>query len=270
MLGGHNKVARLLKENGANINAGDVGHYACTAAEQNNLTLLKLIIYYGGDVTRPSHNGHTALHAAVCGGNIEIVKFLVEQGADINKPDVHHWTPSELAEQQGHEEIKAIFESSKELKTKTDQYSMFAPEKRFLRRFTSEPIVRPVPVDTSDGSCSQPRPRRRANNFHNSLFGIMSAARNGEKDILLSVNGNKGVTDSIVTSARVVISCPEMGHVHGKLMVLPGTFKELIEIGAKKFGIFGAKVVTKEGYEIDDIDVIRDGDHLVFVNNNGR
>ncbi|TYH08055.1 hypothetical protein ES288_A08G284600v1 [Gossypium darwinii] len=269
LLGGHNKVAKLLKENGANINAGDVGHYACTAAEQNNLTLLKQIIYYGGDVTCPSHNGHTALHAAVCEGNIEIVKFLVEQGADINKPDVHHWTPSELAEQQGHEEIKAIFESSKELKTKTDQSSMFVPEKQFLGRFTSEPVIRPAPIDTSDGSCSQSRPRRRTNNFHNSLFGIMSAARNGEKGLLLSVNRNKGVTDSIVTSARVVISCPEIGHVHGKLIVLPGTFKEFIEIGAKKFGIFGAKVVTK-GVEIDDIDVIRDGDHLVFVTNDGH
>ncbi|KAK8342990.1 hypothetical protein V6Z12_A08G270200 [Gossypium hirsutum] len=270
LLGGHNKVAKLLKENGANINAGDVGHYACTAAEQNNLTLLKQIIYYGGDVTCPSHNGHTALHAAVCEGNIEIVKFLVEQGADINKPDVHHWTPSELAEQQGHEEIKAIFESSKELETKTDQSSMFVPEKQFLGRFTSEPVIRPAPIDTSDGSCSQSRPRRRTNNFHNSLFGIMSAARNGEKGLLLSVNRNKGVTDSIVTSARVVISCPEIGHVHGKLIVLPGTFKEFIEIGAKKFGIFGAKVVTKEGVEIDDIDVIRDGDHLVFVTNDGH
>ncbi|KAB2071963.1 hypothetical protein ES319_A08G258700v1 [Gossypium barbadense] len=269
LLGGHNKVAKLLKENGANINAGDVGHYACTAAEQNNLTLLKQIIYYGGDVTCPSHNGHTALHAAVCEGNIEIVKFLVEQGADINKPDVHHWTPSELAEQQGHEEIKAIFESSKELKTKTDQSSMFVQEKQFLGRFTSEPVIRPAPIDTSDGSCSQSRPRRRTNNFHNSLFGIMSAARNGEKGLLLSVNRNKGVTDSIVTSARVVISCPEIGHVHGKLIVLPGTFKEFIEIGAKKFGIFGAKVVTK-GVEIDDIDVIRDGDHLVFVTNDGH
>ncbi|KAB2019280.1 hypothetical protein ES319_D08G287300v1 [Gossypium barbadense] len=278
LLGGHNKVAKLLKENGANINAGDVGHYACTAAEQNNLTLLKQIIYYGGDITCPSHNGHTALHAAVCEGNIEIVKFLVEQGADINKPDVHHWTPSELAEQQGHEEIKAIFESSKEPKTKADQSSMFVPEKQFLGRFTSEPVICPAPIDTSDGSCSQSRPRRRTKNFHNSLFGIMSAARNGEKDLLLSVNRNKGVTDSIVTSARVVISCPEIGHAHGKLIVLPGTFKELIEIGAKKFGIFGAKkfgifgakVVTKEGVEIDDIDVIRDGDHLVFVTNNGH
>ncbi|XWS17181.1 hypothetical protein CRYUN_Cryun33cG0046100 [Craigia yunnanensis] len=265
ILGGHDKVGNVLKENGANINAGDVGHYACTAAEQNNLNLLKEIIRYGGDVTRPRHNGYTALHVAVCEGNIEIVKFLLEQGADIDKPDVHCWTPRDLAEQQGHEEIKMIFESSKEMKT---QSIMSIPEKqetRYLGRFTSEPVIRPAATDGKDGSWSLSRPRRRTSNFYNSLFGIMSAAHNVEKDLLLSVHQPQGVKDSVVNSARVVISCPGKGETTGKLVLLPGSFQELLDIGAKKFGIFAAKVVSKEGAEIDDIEVIRDGDHLVFV-----
>ncbi|XWS70657.1 hypothetical protein CRYUN_Cryun03dG0065600 [Craigia yunnanensis] len=265
MLAGHDKVANLLKENGANINAGDVGHYACTAAEQNNLNLLKEIVRYGGDVTSPRHNGYTALHVAVCEGNIEIVKYLLEKGADIDKPDVHSWTPRDLAEQQGHEEIKMIFESSKEMKT---QSIMSIPEKRetrLLGRFTSEPVIRPAAPDTTDGSWSQSRPRRRTSNFHNSLFGIMSAAHNVEKDLLLSVHQPKGVKHSVVNSARVVISCPQKGETIGKLVLLPGSFQELLDIGAKKFGIIVAKVVSKEGAGIDDIEVIRDGDHLVFV-----
>ncbi|XWS26944.1 hypothetical protein CRYUN_Cryun26dG0073700 [Craigia yunnanensis] len=267
MLAGHDKVAKLLKENRANINAGDVGHYACTAAEQNNLNLLKEIIRYGGDVTSARHNGYTALHVAVCEGNIEIVKFLLEQGADIDKPDVHRWTPRDLAEQQGHEEINMIFESSKEMKT---QSIMSVPEKqeaRYLGRFTSEPVIRPAAPDGTDGSWSQSRLRRRTSNFHNSLFGIMSAAHHVEKDLLLSVHQPKGVKDSVVNSARVVISCPEKGETTRKLVLLPGSFQELLDIGAKKFGIFAAKVVSKEGAEIDDIEVIIDGDHLVFVSN---
>ncbi|KHG16749.1 Potassium channel AKT1 -like protein [Gossypium arboreum] len=265
MLARHDKVAQLLKDNGGNINAGDVGHFACTAAEQNNLNLLKEIVRYGGDVTCPRNNGYTALHVAVCEDNIEIVKFLLEQGADIDQPDVHHWTPRDLAEQQGHEEIKMIFEPSKE---KKPQSVMSVPEKqqtRYLGRFTSEPVILPAATTETDGSWSQSRPRRRTSNFHNSLFGVMSSAHNVESDLLLSVNQPKAVKHSVVNSARVVISCPEKGETTGKLILLPGSFQELLDIGAKKFGIFGAKIMCK-GAEIGDVEVIRDGDHLVFVN----
>ncbi|KAL4340777.1 hypothetical protein GQ457_08G002950 [Hibiscus cannabinus] len=265
MLAGHNQIAKLLKENGASINGGDVGHYACTAAEQNNLNLLKEIVRYGGDVTRPRQNGYTALHVAVCEGNIEIVKYLMDQDAGIDKPDVHGWTPRDLAEQQGHEEIKSMFESRKETK---NQSIIPIPEKvetRYLGRFTSEPVICPPAPDATDGSWSQSRQRRRTSNYHNSLFGIMSAANNVEKDVLFLAHRPKCVKDPMVNSSRVVISCPEKGQTTGKLVLLPGNIEELLEIGAKKFGILGAKVVSKEGAEIDDIEVIRDGDHLVFV-----
>ncbi|KAL4304629.1 hypothetical protein GQ457_10G016630 [Hibiscus cannabinus] len=271
MLGGHQKVAKLLNENGANINAGDVGHYACTAAEKNNLSLLKKIIHYGGDITCASHTGQTALHVAVCEGNLEIVKFLVEQGADIDKPDFHLWTPANLAEQQGHDEIIAFFKSSK--KMKTDQSIVSIPEKPemlSLSRFSSEPVIRPAAAASvpgcSNGSWSHSCRERKTNNSRKLLAGITSAARYGEKDSMLSVHQCNGLGNLLVPSTRVVISCPEVGQVKGKLVLLPGSYEELLDIGAKKFGISSAKVVSK-GVEIDDIDVIRDGDHLVFVNN---
>ncbi|KAK8568692.1 hypothetical protein V6N12_007236 [Hibiscus sabdariffa] len=269
MLGGHQKVAKLLNENGANINAGDVGHYACTAAEKNNLSLLKKIIHYGGDITCASHTGHTALHVAVCEGNLEIVKFLVERGADIDKPDFHLWTPANLAEQQGHEEIIAFFKSGKEMKT--DQSIVSIPEKSetiSLSRFSSEPAIRSAAAvpGSSNGSWSQSCRRRKTNNSRKLLSGITSAPHYGEKDSLASVHQSKGLTNLLVSCTRVVISCPEVGQVKGKFVLLPGSYEELLDIGAKKFGIFSAKVVSK-GVEIDDIDVIRDGDHLVFVHN---
>lgn len=260
MVGGHEQVVKILIDNGADINAGNVGHFSCTAAEQNNLELLKEIIRYSGDVTRPRNNGSTALHIAVCEDNIEIVKFLLENGADIDKPDVHGWTPRDLAEQQGHDDIKTLFQSRAESQT---QSSMAVPEKkepRYLGRFTSAPNILPAPNDASDGSWSQTRPRRRSSNFHNSLFGIMSAAHGVENDILLPV-----LKTPNVDSARVIISCPEQGEVSGKLILLPRNFEELLDVGAKKFGITAAKILTKDGFEIDDIEVIRDGDHLIFV-----
>ncbi|XP_010047932.2 potassium channel AKT1 [Eucalyptus grandis] len=271
MLGGHEPVIKLLAENGANISSGDVGQFACTAAEQNNLYLLKEIVHYGGDVTLPSGQGYTALHIAVSEDNLEIVKFLLEQGADMDKSDTFGWTPWDLADQQGHEEIKLLFQSSKDAKP---QSVIARPEKhheaRFLRRFNSEPMIRPALQENNvEGSWGQSRPRRRSNNFHNSLFGNMSAAHNGEKrEVLFPVNHVHSV-NSGVSPARVTIS-PEIGNSAGKLVLLPGSLEELLETGAKKFGFMPAKILTKNGAEVDDIEVIRDGDHLIFVGSNGR
>ncbi|KAJ4708333.1 Potassium channel like [Melia azedarach] len=271
MQGGHENVTKLLNDNGADINSGDVAHFACTAAEQNNLDLLKQIVHYGGDVTRPKSNGSTALHVAVCEDNIEIVRYLLDRGAEIDKPDNHGWTPRDLADQQGHEEIKSFFQSSRESKA---QSIVSIPEQpqhgvRYLGRFTSEPAILPLAqqgsVPATDGSWSQPRPRRRTNNFHNSLFGMMSTTNSEEKDLLFPVHQTTGVKSPGVNSARVTITCPEKGEVGGKLVVLPPSFQELLKIGAKKFGISRAKVLSKDRAEIDNIDVIRDGDHLLFV-----
>ncbi|KAF2310699.1 hypothetical protein GH714_016416 [Hevea brasiliensis] len=231
MLGGHEAVTRLLIQNGANINAGDVGHFACTAAEQNSLKLLKEIVDYGGDVTCSRKSGTTALHAAVCEGNTEIVRFLLDHGADTDKPDIHGWTPRDLADQQGHEEIKFIFQTCKEPKT---QSVVAIPEEkepgiRYLGRFTSEPTIRPV---SHDGSFSVSHPIAAEN------YGA--------------------------NPARVIISCPEKVEIAGKLVLLPKSLEELSEIGAKKFGLTNAKVLSKERAEIDDIEVIRDGDHILI------
>ncbi|XP_052200350.1 potassium channel AKT1-like [Diospyros lotus] len=272
ILGGHDPVVQLLADNGATINSGDVGHFACTAVEQNNLALLKEIVRRGGDVMRPKINGPAALHVAVCEGNIEIVKFLLDQGADIDKPDNHGWTPRQLADQQGHEEIKILFQSSEEVKTQT---AIAIPEQsrgiRFLGRFTSEPAIRPMPRDgtLAEGSWRQTRPRRRTNNFHNSLFGIMSAAHGGNSDLLSSINQTTYAETGTEYPARVTISCPGKGDVGGKLVLLPKSFEELLEIGGRRYGFLPTKVLTKDGAEIDGIELIRDGDHLTFVGDGG-
>ncbi|KAF5725809.1 putative Potassium channel AKT1 [Tripterygium wilfordii] len=279
MVGGHEPVINLLKDNGANINFGEVGQFACTAAEQNNLDLLKQIVRFGGDVTCPKGNGTTALHVAVCEDNVEVVKYLLDHGSSMDKPDVYGWTPRTLADQQGHEEIKFIFESRQEPKSQSavkipEQQPQQQQSIRFLGRFTSEPTIRPPSQEgtfsSTDGSWSQSRPRRRTNNFHNSLFGIMSAAHNTEKDApaLSSHTEAKGTGKYGGNNlCRVTISCPEKGEVAGKLVLLPRTFQELLEMGLKKFGFYPSRILVKDSAEIDDIEVIRDGDHLIFESN---
>ncbi|XP_031096572.1 potassium channel AKT1-like isoform X1 [Ipomoea triloba] len=277
IMGKHESVARLLADNGAKLSSGDVGQFACTAAEQNNLELLREILRRGGDVTLPRSNGSTALHVAVCEGNVEIVKYLLGQGADIYKADSYGWTPRDLAEQQGHEEITALFESHKEAKAAQPHATTVTEDRpgvRFLGRFKSEPTILPAshsssPFPTTDGSWGRSsRPRRRTNNFHNSLFGIMSAAQNGDQPLLYSVKEDTPAATEQTYAARVIVSCPERGDVAGKVVSLPKTFHELLQIGVKKYGFLPAKVVSKEGAEIEDIELIRDDDHIVFVSEN--
>ncbi|KDP32353.1 hypothetical protein JCGZ_13278 [Jatropha curcas] len=277
MVGGHESVTRLLIENGASLKSGDVGHFACTAAEQNNLNLLKEIVRYGGDVTCPCprKSGTTALHVAVCEENIEIARFLLDQGANIDKPDIHGWTPRDLADQQGHEQIKLIFQNfCKEPKSQSVVAIPERQEPRYLGRFTSEPTIRPLSHEGSfsgtDRSWSQNRPRRRTNNFHNSLFGMMSAANKGDKELPFPVTPSIGVDKYGANPARVVISCPERLGIAGKLVLLPKTLQELLEIGAKKFELNHPKILSKDRAEIEDIEVIRDGDHILFVSDQTR
>lgn len=65
--------------------------------------------------------------------------------------------------------------------------------------------------------------------------------------------------------ARVTLSCPEKSASVAKLVLVPESLQQLLDIGAKKFQFCPTKVLTKEGAEIEDIELVRDGDHLVLV-----
>lgn len=65
--------------------------------------------------------------------------------------------------------------------------------------------------------------------------------------------------------ARVTISCPEKDDTAGKLVLLPGSIAELVEVGYQKFGFRAGKVSTKDGYLIEDMGAVRDGDHLILA-----
>ncbi|KAJ0090145.1 hypothetical protein Patl1_12782 [Pistacia atlantica] len=278
ILGKHESVVKILAESGAMISSGDVGEFACTAIEQNNLDLLKDIVCHGGDLTRPNSNGTTPLHKAISEGNVEIVKFLIDQGANIDKPDIHGWTPRALADHQGLEDIQILLTTRQQTK-KSPVFSI--PKEQGLPysgkhivKYSSEPSIGPFCPEfippVSKVTRSDSHWRRRPNHFQNSLFGIMSAANTAEKDSAACSGGFSGFPTSSSYPARVTISCPEKAEVAGKLVPLPKSLEELLNIGARKFGFSPIKILTKEGAEIDDIDLIRDGDHLILVSDNSR
>ncbi|KAH9608817.1 hypothetical protein KSS87_013255 [Heliosperma pusillum] len=274
MKGDHGPVVKILKEASANIRAGDVGQYACIAAELNNLQLLKKISQFGGDVTLPAakYNGGTALHVGVTQGNLKVVEFLLEKGADIDMPDSQGWSARDLAEQQAQEHISALFQSKFGPK---NQSMVTIPENdkdqvRFLGRFTSEPTLPHLSQENRSSSWdngsvgSSLKLRRKANTFRNSIFGVISAAQVRKNDLFPTVD--QGNYPRQVVASRVIVSGLQEGVLVRKLIVLPNSFEDLLDVIANKFGFYPTRIQTECGATIDSIEVIRDGDHLVLTN----
>jgi len=188
--GNHKNVIKLLSENGAAITSGDVGQFALTAVERNNIELLKEIAKYGGDVTLPTTCGTTALHTAISAGNTEMVKFILDQGADVDKPDLHGWTPRALADHQGQEEIQGLFENwvteNKKTVPPTPKQHLSVPYGgKSIAKYNSEPTI--APFSPSLHHDLAPPRRRRADNFQNSLVGMMSVASTGKNASMFSI-----------------------------------------------------------------------------------
>ncbi|XP_050230893.1 potassium channel AKT1-like [Mercurialis annua] len=271
LLGKHESVVKLLGDNGATLSCGDVDQFALADIEQNNLDLLKEIVNCGGDVTRPTSSGTIPLHTAISDGNIEMVKFLLEQGADVDTPDVDGWTARDLADHQGHEEIQALIQNTQ---TKEKKHVPTIPKQqgvtylgKHIVKHSSEPTISILNADSMSSTPRTIRPnscqRRRVDSFNNSLFGFMSGANASE--VIPSASDGAASFPSLKYPGRVTISCPEKGAFEGKLVLLPKSLDELLAIGAKKFGFSATKILTKEGAEIEDIELIRDDDHLVLV-----
>ncbi|KAF9662465.1 hypothetical protein SADUNF_Sadunf18G0056000 [Salix dunnii] len=218
----------------------------CLAALRGDDLLLQQLLKGGLDPNEADNNGRSALHIAASKGSENCVLLLLDYRANPN--------------------CRGIFYSIAIPLTIWEILVGIIFHTIILVLFTSDPTIQPVSEESSfpaaEESFSQTRPRRRTNNFHNSLFGMMSAAHKGEKDQLFpTIHDNHGTSPA----ARVTISCLEKGEVAGKLVLLPNSFQALLEMGSKKFGISPAKVMRKDRAEIDAIELIRDGDHLVFV-----
>ena len=48
-------------------------------------------------------------------------------------------------------------------------------------------------------------------------------------------------------------------------MFVPETMLQLLELGGNKFGFATTRVITSDDAEIDDVRLVRDGDHLLLV-----
>lgn len=63
----------------------------------------------------------------------------------------------------------------------------------------------------------------------------------------------------------MTLSCPKKGKTAAKLVLLPDSLQQLLDLGAKKFQFTATKVLTEDGAEVEDVELVRDGDHLVLA-----
>merc|ERR1712232_387297 len=87
---GHDKAVALLLEKGADLHIKitlDLNtplHLACTLPSPKNMTLVKLLVEKGSDVTIENQYGNTPVHTAALAGNNDLVQFLVDSGARVD------------------------------------------------------------------------------------------------------------------------------------------------------------------------------------------
>lgn len=176
ILGRHDDVIKVLVDNGATLSSGDVGQFACYAAEQDNIELLKDIAKFEGDVMSLSGSGTTALHTAVSQDKLEVVKFLLDQGANIDKPDSHGWTSRALAHHQGHKEMMALFQTIQPQMKTMSLPPLHKEEPPYLKKHSSESSLPRLQEEVhSSPQTGTSRSQCSVNDFQKSLAAIITS-----------------------------------------------------------------------------------------------
>ncbi|XP_023265113.1 B-cell lymphoma 3 protein isoform X1 [Seriola lalandi dorsalis] len=97
---GHQDLARMLLDAGADINAMDIKSGQSPlmhAVESNNADMVHFLIENGCDVNSQSYSGNTALHSACGRGQVDTVRLLLKSGADSSLKNYHNDTPVMVA-----------------------------------------------------------------------------------------------------------------------------------------------------------------------------
>jgi len=103
---GHGKVARYLKEHGADINAiatNGSGYNALTGSVTGGHNdIVKWLLESGADANYRYGPGYTPLLAAAANGHLEIVKLLITHGADLRATSNDGKSALAIAEERKH------------------------------------------------------------------------------------------------------------------------------------------------------------------------
>ncbi|QCD76988.1 potassium voltage-gated channel Eag-related subfamily H member 6 [Vigna unguiculata] len=185
-------------------------------------------------------------------GNLDIVEILLERGSNPNSNSIG-WTQNALAKQPKNKSICDPKRSHENEKLDEFRIEIEEPE-IFLDRDSST---------------------------RNRRHGGIRSIKYPKENISTNSNSRNSKCPSDIETARLpkkrvtiqlLHGCRSSSHgSHGKLIILPDSLEELLKIAGEKFGGFNpTKVVNTENAEIDDINVIRDGDRLFLLCGNNE
>ncbi len=103
-------IAKLLIENGADVNSATEPTPLYTAIMSGNSEIALLLIEKGAAIHFANADGWTALHAASYQGKEDVVKKLIENGAVVNLMSNQGDTPLSLANKQGKTSVAALLQ----------------------------------------------------------------------------------------------------------------------------------------------------------------
>lgn len=222
------------------------GRLLCMAAENSDFQTISELLRCGIDVNLTDDYGQTALHAAVQKSHYGIIKLLLERGANMHKPDPSGWTPIAIA--QKHRETDIC-----DLLLNYENRRKFIGHDQIQRQYGKR-------------NNQIQRNGERSTQFRYPKYSeTLTTTSSKDESHLINWNAQD------CTNRRVIIhihseSSERLTEKFGKLINLPGSIEELLKIAGQKFvGCCPTKVVNQEKAEIDDISLIRDGEHLFLV-----
>lgn len=190
----------------------------------------------------------TALHDAVNNGDVEMSRVFLEQQADVNGSDDRGLTPNAITEHREKNKIRNL------LVNYGNKYGLDEHKIDFLRQETAE----------TGNSQFKPTKAGGTNHSNPQLRKATMNLSTGNTSRLADMGSNK--INKRVTIHMKIREKNNSENMLRKLIILPDSLEELqIIAGAKFGGCIINKVLTSDDAEIDDIDVIRDGDHLFLL-----
>jgi ankyrin repeat protein len=112
---GHLDAAKVLLEQGADVNLRESSRFANTALDAavagDHPDLVKALLAARGDPNVRSEANYTSLHKAAAHGNLAIVQMLLDAGADPKATRDGGSTPLEDARKEGHEAVVKLLQS---------------------------------------------------------------------------------------------------------------------------------------------------------------